>query len=199
MKKIFKTLKTLLFLAISFYCLYASWMSFNSSYLLAITNFILFAVFLFFTIDSIFGKDYEKIQIVYHSNIEKLKRINEGDWIDLRSAENIELKKGEFKLISLGVSMKLPKGYEAHIVPRSSTYKNFKIIQTNHQGVIDQSYCGTNDVWKYPALAMEDTVIHKGDRICQFRIVRNQPEVHFIETDKLDDVDRGGFGTTGTK
>ena len=199
MKKIFKTLKTLLFLAISFYCLYASWITFDDSYLLAITNFILFAIFLFFAIDIIFGKDYEKVQIVYHSNIEKLKRINEGDWIDLRSAEEVELKKGEFKLISLGVSMKLPDGYEAHIAPRSSTYKNFKIIQTNSIGIVDNSYSGTGDIWKFPALAMEDTIIHKGDRICQFRIVRNQPEVHFIETDKLEDIDRGGFGSTGTK
>ena len=95
--------------------------------------------------------------------------------------------------------MKLPKGYEAHIAPRSSTYKNFKIIQANSIGIVDNSFSGTGDIWKFPALAMEDTIIHKGDRICQFRIVRNQPEVHFIETDKLEDIDRGGFGSTGTK
>ena len=141
--------------------------------------------------------NHEKIKIIYHADIDKIKRINKGDWIDLRSAEDVILKKGEFKLISLGVSMKLPEGYEAHIVPRSSTYKNFKIIQTNHQAVIDNSFSGSNDIWKYPVLAIEDTVIHKNDRICQFRIVRTQPEVHFIETDKLDGVDRGGFGSTG--
>lgn len=139
------------------------------------------------------------IKIKYHTDkIDKLKYIDgKSDWIDLRAAEDIELKKGEFKLISLGVSMKLPDGYEAHIVPRSSTFKNFKIIQTNHQAVIDNSYCGDNDIWKYPVYAMEDTVIHTNDRICQFRIVENQPKIAFEEVDHLDDDTRGGFGSTG--
>lgn len=122
-----------------------------------------------------------------------------SDWIDLRSAEDVDLKKGEFRLISLGVGMKLPEGYEAHMVPRSSTYKNFGIIQTNHMGVIDSSYCGDNDIWKYPVLAMRDTHISRGDRICQFRIVKNQPPIRFEETEHLDGKDRGGFGSTGTK
>lgn len=116
-----------------------------------------------------------KIKIKYHTDIEPIIQIKIGDWHDLRSAETISLKTGEFKLISLGVSMKLPDGYEANIVPRSSTYKNFGIIQTNHMGVIDNSYSGTNDIWKFPALAMRDTVINKGDRICQFRINQKQP------------------------
>ena len=140
------------------------------------------------------------IKIKYHnSNIEKIGKINQGDWIDLRAAETVELKKDEFKLIPLGVSMKLPDGYEAHIVPRSSTFKNFGVIQTNHMGVIDNSYSGTNDIWKFPAYALRNTVISEGDRICQFRIVEKMPEVNFEEADELDDIDRGGFGSTGTK
>ena len=140
------------------------------------------------------------IKIKYHNqNIDKLVKINKGDWIDLRAAETVTLKAGEFKLISLGVSMKLPEGYEAHIVPRSSTYKNFSVIQTNSKGVIDNSYSGTNDVWKFPAHALKDTTIYENDRICQFRIVERMPPVIFDEVDTLDDVDRGGFGSTGIK
>lgn len=138
------------------------------------------------------------IKIKYHNqNIDKITKIENGDWIDLRAAETVSLKAGEFKLISLGVSMKLPEGYEAHIVPRSSTFKNFKIIQTNHQGVIDNSYSGTNDVWKFPAYALEDTTISENDRICQFRIIEKMPNIEFEEVDTLDSIDRGGFGSTG--
>ena len=138
------------------------------------------------------------IKIKYHSNeIEKLTYIDgKSDWIDLRSAEDIELKSGEFKLISLGISMQLPKCYEAHIVPRSSTYKNFGIIQTNHMGVVDETYCGNNDVWMMPALAIRDTVIHKNDRICQFRIIEHQPVIEFEEVESLGNIDRGGIGST---
>lgn len=139
------------------------------------------------------------IKIKYFDNeIDKISKIKNGDWIDLRAAETISLKKDEFKLIPLGLGMILPKGYEAHIVPRSSTYKNFKIIQTNHQGVIDESYCGDNDQWMFPAYALEDTIIKKNERICQFRIMKKQPEVNFITVDKLNDNNRGGFGSTGT-
>lgn len=138
------------------------------------------------------------IKIKYFDNeIDKIKKVENGDWIDLRAAKTVELKKGEFKLIPLGVGMILPKGYEAHIVPRSSTYKNYKVIQTNHQGVIDESYCGDGDQWMFPAYALEDTVINKNDRICQFRIVKKQPEIRFAETEKLKELNRGGFGSTG--
>ena len=141
----------------------------------------------------------ETIKIKYFTDkIEKLTYIDgKSDWIDLRAAESVDLKKGEFKLIPLGVAMELPKGYEAHIVPRSSTFKNFGIIQTNHQGVIDSSYCGDNDEWKMPVYAMRDTHIEVNDRICQFRIMEHQPQILFEETEKLDGKDRGGFGTTG--
>lgn len=145
-------------------------------------------------------KSKETIKIVYHTDkIDKLTYIDgKSDWIDLRAAEDVVLSKGDFKLISLGISMKIPDGYEAHIVPRSSTFKNFGIIQTNHCGIIDNSYSGTNDIWMFPALAMRDTEIHVNDRICQFRIVKNQPIIEFDEVDKLEDIDRGGFGSTGT-
>lgn len=141
----------------------------------------------------------ENIEIKYHDDeLVKLNYIDgKSDWIDLRSAEDVVLKKGEFKLISLGVSMKLPKGYEAHIVPRSSTFKNFGIIQVNSVGIVDYSYSGDKDIWKYPVLATRDTEIHKNDRICQFRIVENQPMIIFNEVIKLDDTNRGGFGSTG--
>ena len=141
----------------------------------------------------------ETIRIKYHSDeIEKLTYIEgKSDWIDLRAAEEVELKQGEFKLIKLGVSMQLPAGYEAVVVPRSSTYKNFGIIQTNHMGVIDETYCGDNDVWMMPVLAMRDTVIHVNDRICQFRIQKHQPQIIFEEVDVLGNADRGGIGSTG--
>jgi len=141
----------------------------------------------------------EQIKIQYKDEtIERLKYIDgKSDWIDLRAAEKIELKQGEFKLIPLGVAMQLPKGYEAHIVPRSSTYKNFGIIQTNHTGIVDESYCGPNDWWYMPAYALRDTVIEKNDRICQFRIQKHQPEVVFEEVDVLTGQDRGGIGSTG--
>ena len=134
----------------------------------------------------------------FDKDIEKLDYIDgKSDWIDLRASEEVVLKQGEFKLIPLGVAMKLPNGFEAHIVPRSSTFKNFGIIQTNHCGIIDNSYCGDSDMWMFPAFAVRDTIIHKNDRICQFRIMRNQPEIQFCEVNKLEGEDRGGFGSTG--
>lgn len=141
----------------------------------------------------------QNIQIKYFTDkIDKLTYVDgKSDWIDLRCAEEIKLSKGEFKLIPLGVAMKLPQGYEAHVVPRSSTFKNFGIIQTNHCGIIDCSYCGDNDQWFMPVLAMRDTEIHINDRICQFRIMENQPKINFDEVSHLGDTDRGGFGSTG--
>lgn len=140
----------------------------------------------------------EQIKIKYHNpNLAKIEKIEVGDWIDLRAAENIKLSAGEFKLINLGISMKLPEGYEAHVVPRSSTFKTWGVLQTNSMGIIDNSYSGTNDIWRFPAYAIRDTEIKVNDRLCQFRIVKKQPKVEFIEVDKLDDTDRGGFGSTG--
>ncbi len=141
-----------------------------------------------------------KIQVKYFDKeIEKLEKISQGDWIDLRASETVELKQFESKIIKLGIGMILPEGYEANIVPRSSTFKNFGILQTNSFGVIDNSYSGDNDQWGFPALAMRDTVIKKGDRICQFRINKRMEKVEIEFVDKLNDVSRGGFGSTGTK
>lgn len=146
----------------------------------------------------------KKILVRYHDGetfeeiLFPLRQLEQGDWIDLRAAETVEMKQGDFKIISLGVSIKLPKGYEAHIVPRSSTFKTWGVIQTNHMGVIDNSYCGDDDIWQFPAYATRDTVIHKGDRVCQFRIVKNQPKVKLVEVLELKGKNRGGFGSTGS-
>lgn len=143
----------------------------------------------------------EKLKIKYLSqDIKRLEYIEgKSDWIDLRSAERVELKAGESALIHLGICVKLPEGYEAHIVPRSSTFKNFGIIQTNSKAIIDCCYNGPTDWWRYPVLAMKDSVIEPNDRICQFRIVENQPQLVFEEVEEMESGDRGGFGSTGTK
>ena len=140
-----------------------------------------------------------KLKIKYHvKELEKLRYIDgKSDWIDLRVAENVSMKQGEYRLISMGISVEIPKGYEMLIVPRSSAYKNFGILQTNAMGVVDESFCGDNDIIHMPILAMRDTEIHINDRIGQFRLMPHQPEVHFLEVDHLDNEDRGGFGTTG--
>ena len=141
----------------------------------------------------------ETLKIRYLSDkIEKLRFIDgKSDWIDLRSAEEVNMKAGEARLISLGIAVQLPKGYEAHVVPRSSTFKNFGVIQTNHMGVIDETYCGDQDQWFFPAYALRDTVIHVNDRICQFRIMEHQPAFAFEETETLGNENRGGHGSTG--
>lgn len=140
-----------------------------------------------------------KIKLKYFDKeIDKICRIEgKSDWYDLRAAETVELKKGEFRLIPLGVGAVIPEGYEVNIVPRSSTFKNWGIIQINSFGVIDNSYSGNNDQWMFPAYATRDCVINKNDRICQFRINKNQPEIDFEEVENLNDTDRGGFGSTG--
>lgn len=142
----------------------------------------------------------EKIKIKYFSNeIDKIEKISKGDLIDLRSAETVEMKKGDFKLIKLGVGMKLPEGYKANIYPRSSTYKNFGIILANSVGQIDNSYSGNEDEWRFPAIAMRDTIININDRICQFEIQKIQPEIEFEEVENLDEISRGGIGSTGKR
>ncbi len=139
------------------------------------------------------------IRIKYFSDeIERLRYIDgKSDWIDLRASETVKLKAGEFALIPLGVAMELPQGYEAHLVPRSSTFKNYGILQTNSCGIVDGSYCGDEDMWRMPVYATRDTVIRVNDRIAQFRIVENQPTITFTEVESLDNVSRGGFGSTG--
>lgn len=141
----------------------------------------------------------EKIQIKYFVPMPKIQRITKGDWIDLRAGERVELKTGDYYLIRLGVGMILPKGYEALVLPRSSTPSKFGIVCANSMGVIDNSYSGDADEWKFPALAIRDTVIEKGDRIAQFRIVKNQPSFSLEIVKHLNEISRGGIGSTGKR
>ena len=138
-----------------------------------------------------------KIKVKYFADVEPLQKISVGDWVDLRAAKDIELKKGEYRVIPLGVALELPEGYEALVVPRSSTFKHYGILMTNSVGVIDNSYCGDDDQWHFPALATRDVFIWKGERICQFRIIKNQPELEFEIVEHLGNRSRGGFGSTG--
>lgn len=141
----------------------------------------------------------ETINIKYLTDIiDKLTYIDgKSDWIDLRAAETVDMEPMEFKLIPLGIAMQLPAGYEAHVIPRSSTFKNFGIIQANSMGLIDESYCGDNDQWYFPAIALRKTTILANDRICQFRIMKHQPQIEFREVDSLNNESRGGIGSTG--
>lgn len=138
-----------------------------------------------------------RIKILYHANITPLKTIDLGDWIDLRASEDMTLYPGSDYRIPLGVSIELPDGYEAHIVPRSSTFKNWGILQTNGVGIIDNSYSGDNDIWMMPVYATRYAEIKKNDRVCQFRIMKKQPPIDFREVNHLSGKDRGGFGSTG--
>lgn len=141
----------------------------------------------------------ETINIKYLTDIiDKLTYIDgKSDWIDLRAAETVDMEPMEFKLIPLGIAMQLPAGYEAHVIPRSSTFKNFGIIQVNSMGLIDESYCGDNDQWYFPAIALRKTTILANDRICQFMIMKHQPQIEFREVDNLNNESRGGIGSTG--
>ena len=139
----------------------------------------------------------ETIRIKYMRGVQKIERFNVGDWIDLRAAEDVFLNKGQFKLIPLGVAMELPEGYEALVAPRSSTCKKLGIMMANSIGIIDESYKGDGDEWHFPAIAVEDTMIRKNERICQFRIIQHQPMIHLLEVEHLGNTDRGGIGSTG--
>lgn len=151
-------------------------------------------------IAGIYEEKTKTIKIKYFDQeIDQIQKISAGDWIDLRSAESVDMKKGDYYLIPLGVGMILPDGYEAHVLPRSSTPSKFGIMCANSMGVIDNSYSGDGDEWKFPAVAIRDTHIEKGDRICQFRIVKNQPGITFEVVDHLNEVSRGGIGSTGTR
>ena len=139
----------------------------------------------------------EIIKIKYLRDIQKIERFNVGDWIDLRAAETVVMKAGEYRMIPLGVAMELPKGYEALVAPRSSTFKKYGIILANSIGVIDEAYKGDNDEWNFLAYATRNTKIHKNERICQFRIIQHQPLIHLQEVESLGNDDRGGIGSTG--
>lgn len=135
----------------------------------------------------------------FEPDLEPIGKIAVGDWIDLRAAEDVFMSAGEYRLIRLGVGMILPEGYEANVLPRSSTPKRFGITMANCMGVIDGSYSGDADEWHFPALAIWDTFVSKGDRIAQFRIVKNQPEITFEVVEHLNETSRGGIGSTGDK
>ena len=141
----------------------------------------------------------KKIKIKYLRKIEKIKRIAVGDWIDLRAAEDVVMKAGEYKMIPLGVAMELPHGFEALVAPRSSAFRKYGVLLANSVGIIDESYKGDNDEWNFLAYAVKDTVIPKNERICQFRIIKHQPTIKLIETDTLGNPDRGGIGSTGRR
>ena len=138
-----------------------------------------------------------KIKVKYHTDILPLEMNEKGDWVDLRAAQDMKLWEGCSYRIPLGISVELPEGYEAHVAPRSSTFKNWGIIQTNSVGIIDNSYCGDNDIWMMPVYATRFTEIKKNDRIGQFRIVEKQPHLEFETVNHLGNEDRGGFGITG--
>jgi dUTP pyrophosphatase len=139
----------------------------------------------------------EIIKIKYLKDIQKIERFNVGDWIDLRAAEDVTMKAGEYRMIPLGVAMELPKGYEALVAPRSSTFRKYGVILTNSVGIIDEAYKGDNDEWNFLAYAVRNTFIKKNERICQFRIIQHQPLIHLQEVDNLGNADRGGIGSTG--
>lgn len=141
----------------------------------------------------------EEIRVKYFvDDIDRLCYVGgKSDWIDLHAAQDVTMKAGEYKLIPLGVAIAVPAGYEAHVVPRSSTFKHYGLLQTNSMGIIDYSYRGDNDQWFMPVYATRDTAIAKNDRICQFRIMQNQPQLSFVEVAQLEETDRGGFGSTG--
>ena len=141
----------------------------------------------------------KEIKIKYLRDIEKIGTIAVGDWIDLRAAEDVEIKAGEYKMIPLGVAMELPQGYEALVAPRSSTFKKYGVLLVNSIGIIDESYKGDNDEWNFLAYAVRDTVIPKNERICQFRIIEHQPQIKLIEVETLGNADRGGIGSTGRR
>ena len=141
----------------------------------------------------------KQIKIKYLRDIERIGCIAIGDWIDLRAAEDTYIKAGEYKMIPLGIAMELPKGHEALIAPRSSTFGKYGLMLGNSLGIIDESYKGDNDEWHFIAYAIRDTIIRKNDRICQFRIIKHQPKIKIVEVDSLGNADRGGIGSTGRR
>lgn len=140
----------------------------------------------------------EVIRIKYHADIDHIRQTDGSDWIDLRSADDVLLQAGQYRRISLGISVQLPAGYEAHILPRSSTFEKYGVLLVNGMGIIDNSYCGDSDIWQFPVYATRDVFIPKNARICQFRIVHNQPNLAILTVEEMENADRNGFGSTGT-
>ena len=149
-----------------------------------------------------------KLKIKYFNNAKKLEKISKGNWIDVYANEDVFILKNHSKTIPLGFALELPKGWEGHLAPRSSTFKTWGIIQTNSVGVVDDTYIGDNDEWSMPVYCLEakkysdgafGTWIRKGDKIGQFRIMEVMPDIEFEEVEELNNPNRGGFGTTGAK
>ncbi|MEO2508051.1 deoxyuridine 5'-triphosphate nucleotidohydrolase [Clostridium paraputrificum] len=153
-----------------------------------------------------------KIRIKYFEESTKLKKIAKGNWIDVYANKDVFVKVNERAMIPLGFALELPRGWEAHLAPRSSTFKTWGIIQTNSVGVVDDTYIGDNDQWHMPVYCLEGkgtelidgeeikgTWIRKGDKIAQFRIMEVMPEIEFYEVESFGNSDRGGFGSTGKK
>ncbi|EQB4340936.1 TPA: dUTP diphosphatase [Clostridium botulinum] len=170
----------------------------------------------------------KEVRIKYHHNNEdwKLKKIDKGDWIDVRACNikvvmntkglkkesesnlftkihngktTVYYRKDDVLKIKLGFSMELPTEYEAYVLPRSSTFKNYGLLLVNSEGVIDESYCGNNDEWMMIFYATRDGEIELGERMGQFRIQEKMPTLKFIEVEDLGNEDRGGIGSTGVK
>lgn len=159
-----------------------------------------------------------KMKIRYFEGATKLQKISKGNWIDVYSNKDVFVEKNTRAMIPLGFALELPKGWEGHLAPRSSTFKSWGIIQTNHVGIVDDSYVGNEDQWHMPVYCLDPkdkieeevkgseykkvtygTWIRKGDKIGQFRVMEVMPEIEFEEVDFLTGENRGGFGTTGVK
>lgn len=146
-----------------------------------------------------FPKLFSKTIVVKYryDDTQKISKLEVGDWIDLAVDDDVSMGQGEFLLLPFGVAMQLPKGYEAHIIPRSSTFSKYGILQANSYGLVDNSYSGDEDWWRFPAYATRNTTIKRGTRICQFRIVKKQPQLNIKEVKFFNSKSRGGFGSTG--
>lgn len=145
-----------------------------------------------------------KIKIKYLQDATRMNKITKGNWIDVYAYEDTFVPEGERAMINLGFALELPKGWEGHLAPRSSTFKTWGIIQTNSVGVVDDTYIGDNDIWHMPVYCLQakdenGTWIKTGDKIGQFRIMEVMPEIEFEEVESFGNQDRGGFGTTGVK
>lgn len=152
------------------------------------------------------------IRVKYFEGATRLKKIKKGNWIDVYANKDVFVKVGERAMIPLGFALELPQGWEAHLAPRSSTFKTWGIIQTNSLGVVDDTYIGDNDQWHMPVYCLQGknkevldgveqngTWVRQGDKIGQFRIMEVMPEIEFKEVESFGNADRGGFGSTGVK
>ena len=145
-----------------------------------------------------------KMEIKYFEGATKLKKISKGNWIDVYASKDVFVPLNDRAMIPLGFALELPKGWEGHLAPRSSTFKTWGIIQTNSVGVVDDTYIGDNDQWHMPVYCLDSkneggTWIKKGDKIGQFRIMEVMPEIEFEEVEVFNNSDRGGFGSTGER